>query len=84
MPRRETAFAFAALGATVILGCRNIDVAKEVAQEIRSVCIDSLKTQSRWHMLVPLTQVHACKATDTGSESERPWTARPCQALEHT
>lgn len=32
---RETAFAFAALGATVILGCRNIDVAKEVAQEIR-------------------------------------------------
>lgn len=33
--RRETAFALAKLGATVILGCRNVDAAKQVAQEIR-------------------------------------------------
>ena len=33
--RRETAFALARLGATVILGCRNVDAAKQVAQEIR-------------------------------------------------
>ena len=33
--RRETAFALANLGATVILGCRNVDAAKQVAQEIR-------------------------------------------------
>ncbi|DBA88388.1 TPA: hypothetical protein ACH3X2_004882 [Trebouxia sp. C0005] len=32
---RETAFALAKLGATVILGCRNVDAAKQVAQEIR-------------------------------------------------
>ena len=47
---RETAFAFAPLGANVILGCRNVDVAKEVADEIRSVSVDSLKSQHCSHV----------------------------------
>lgn len=33
--RRETAFALAESGATVVLGCRNIDGAREIAAEIR-------------------------------------------------
>ncbi|KAL3134898.1 hypothetical protein ABBQ32_007864 [Trebouxia sp. C0010 RCD-2024] len=32
---RETAFALAKLGAIVILGCRNVDAARQIAQEIR-------------------------------------------------
>lgn len=32
---RETAFALAKLGATVVLGCRNVDAARQIAQEIR-------------------------------------------------
>ena len=32
---RETAFALAKLGATIILGCRNVDAARQISQEIR-------------------------------------------------
>ena len=32
---RETAFAMASLGATVVLGCRNIDAARDIISQIK-------------------------------------------------
>lgn len=42
---RETAFALAKLDATVVLGCRNTDGAREVAQEIRLTVFAMLQAE---------------------------------------